>query len=178
MSFERGGSSKASIALDCWLSTETSREFKQRRFWATHVKRKWAFFSFNIPWRYIICIAECLYCYKGNLPKYMFNITAQECKKSTSVVVRRSKTLLLKLSNCFITWLLHDRWNYTLVKSLCGTALKSLLWAPPVHQDLSMLHGLPVKCHCQFVNRGWVAQSMVSFNHWLSSIKTNTLSRY
>ena len=24
----------------------------------------------------------------------------------------------------------------------------------------------------------WVAQSMVSFNHWLSSIKTNTLSRY
>ena len=25
---------------------------------------------------------------------------------------------------------------------------------------------------------GWVAQSMVSFNHWLSSIKTNTLSRY
>ena len=27
-------------------------------------------------------------------------------------------------------------------------------------------------------NQGWVAQSMVSFNHWLSSIKTNTLSRY
>ena len=25
---------------------------------------------------------------------------------------------------------------------------------------------------------GWVAQSMVSFNHCLSSIKTNTLSRY
>ena len=25
---------------------------------------------------------------------------------------------------------------------------------------------------------GWVAQSMVSFSHWLSSIKTNTLSRY
>ena len=24
----------------------------------------------------------------------------------------------------------------------------------------------------------WAAQSMVSFNHWLSSIKTNTLSRY
>ena len=26
--------------------------------------------------------------------------------------------------------------------------------------------------------QGWVAQSMVSFNHWLSSIKTNTVSRY
>ena len=28
------------------------------------------------------------------------------------------------------------------------------------------------------IAQGWVAQSMVSFNHWLSSIKTNTLSRY
>ena len=27
-------------------------------------------------------------------------------------------------------------------------------------------------------HHGWVAQSMVRFNHWLSSIKTNTLSRY
>ena len=26
--------------------------------------------------------------------------------------------------------------------------------------------------------QGGVAQSMVSFNHWLSGIKTNTLSRY
>ena len=29
-----------------------------------------------------------------------------------------------------------------------------------------------------FRDQGWVAQSMVSFNHWLISIKTNTLSRY
>ena len=27
-------------------------------------------------------------------------------------------------------------------------------------------------------DQGWVALSMVSFNHWLSSIKTNTLPRY
>ena len=27
------------------------RELKQRRFWATHVNRKWAFFSFSMPWR-------------------------------------------------------------------------------------------------------------------------------
>ena len=29
-----------------------------------------------------------------------------------------------------------------------------------------------------FRDQGWVAQSMVIFKHWLSSIKTNTLSRY
>ena len=34
------------------------REFKQRRFWATHVNRKSTFFSFNMPWRYQICIAK------------------------------------------------------------------------------------------------------------------------
>ena len=36
------------------------RELKQRRFWATrHVDRKWAFFSFDMPWLYKICIAKC-----------------------------------------------------------------------------------------------------------------------
>ena len=33
------------------------REFTQRRFWATHVNRKWAFLSFNMPYRrYQICM--------------------------------------------------------------------------------------------------------------------------
>ena len=29
-----------------------------------------------------------------------------------------------------------------------------------------------------FIIQDWVAQIMVSFNHWLSSVKTNTLSKY
>ena len=33
-------------------------KFKQRRFQATRVNRKWAFFSFNISWRYQICVAS------------------------------------------------------------------------------------------------------------------------
>ena len=37
------------------------RELRQRRFGATHVNRKWAFFSFNKPWRYHIFIPKCLY---------------------------------------------------------------------------------------------------------------------
>ena len=44
-----------------------------------------------------------------------------------------------------------------------------------------MLHFLEWKTRSFFIKfspQGWVAKSMVSFNHWLSSIKTNTLSRY
>ena len=60
------------------------REFKQRRFCATDVKRKLAFFSFSKPWRYRIYIAKCLNSYRDDLPKNLFKITAQECKMSTS----------------------------------------------------------------------------------------------
>ena len=73
------------------------RELKQRRFWVTHVNRKGAVFSFNMPWRYQICMARCFYAYRDDLTKHLFKITAQECKKSTSVDMRRSKTSLLKL---------------------------------------------------------------------------------
>ena len=59
-------------------------QFKQQRFWTTHVNRKWAFFSFNTPWRDQICMAKCLYSYRDDLPKNFFKIAAQECKKSTS----------------------------------------------------------------------------------------------
>ena len=60
-------------------------------------------------------------------------------------------------------------------------------------RSVSMVNGFTLNCRHIFnhsvkehpycsrylINtQGWVAQSMVSFNHWLSSIKTNTLSRY
>ena len=60
------------------------RQFKQRRFWATHVKRKWAFFFFKIPWRYQICIVKFLCSCRDGLLKNLFQITAQEGNKSTS----------------------------------------------------------------------------------------------
>ena len=56
------------------VSFKENREFNKRRFWATHVNRKWAFFSFNIPWRYQICIAKCLYSYRDDLPKNWFKV--------------------------------------------------------------------------------------------------------
>ena len=61
-----------------------NRELKHQRFWATYVNRKWVFFSFNILWRHQICIAKSLYYYRDDLPKRLFKITAQECKKTTS----------------------------------------------------------------------------------------------
>ena len=57
---------------------------KQRRFWETHVNRKWAFFSFSKPLRYRICIAKCLNSYRDDLLKDLFKITTQVCKKSIS----------------------------------------------------------------------------------------------
>ena len=61
-----------------------NRELKHRRFWTTHVKRKWAFSSDNKPWRYRIYIAKCLNSYRDDLPKNLFKITAQECETSIS----------------------------------------------------------------------------------------------
>ena len=60
------------------------RVLKQQLFWATHVNRKWAFFSLNMPWHGQICIAKCLYSFRDDLPKNLLKITAQVCKKSTS----------------------------------------------------------------------------------------------
>ena len=41
-------------------------------------------FSFNMPFRVQICIAKSLFSYRDDLPKNLFKIIAQECKKSTS----------------------------------------------------------------------------------------------
>ena len=60
------------------------RELKQRRFWATHVNRKWGLLPFYMPGHYQICIAEFLFSYKDDLPKGFNQTTAQRCKKSTS----------------------------------------------------------------------------------------------
>ena len=60
------------------------RELKRRRFWATHVNRKWGLLPFYMPGHYQICIAEFLFSYKDDLPKGFNQTTAQCCEKSTS----------------------------------------------------------------------------------------------
>jgi len=40
--------------------------------------------SATLPLRYQICIVKCLYSYRDDFPKNLFQITAEGCKKSTS----------------------------------------------------------------------------------------------
>ena len=56
------------------------------------VKPWWAFFFFNMYWRYKICIAKCLYSYRACLLSW-FKITTPKCTK----FYFRLKTSLLKL---------------------------------------------------------------------------------
>ena len=60
-----------------------NRELKQRRFWATHVNRKWVLFPSNMPWRYWICTVISLCSQRDGLPENLANTTTQECTKST-----------------------------------------------------------------------------------------------
>ena len=53
-------------------------------FWATNVNRKWAFFSFNVPWCYHNWIAKSFYSDRDDLLENLFKIMAQSCNKSTS----------------------------------------------------------------------------------------------
>ena len=72
-------SHRCGIGKSLMLWERTGGEKRQLgSFRATHVNRKWAFFSFNMPWRCQICIAECLYSYRVDLPKNLFKITDEE----------------------------------------------------------------------------------------------------
>ena len=57
------------------------------------------FFSLNLPWRYQICMAKCVYSYRDDLPKKLFKITAQEQKAHfwLTCVVEKRRCLNLKL---------------------------------------------------------------------------------
>ena len=66
------------------LGGDLSAYAGERRFWATHVNRKWGDFRFNIPWLYQMCIAKGLHSYKDNSPENLGVTTVQECKMSTS----------------------------------------------------------------------------------------------
>ena len=73
------------------------RKFKQGRFWATHVNRKWAFFSFNMPWRYQICMLRVFTLKETICPKICSKSRLKSAKGSLPVDVRRSKTSLIKV---------------------------------------------------------------------------------
>ena len=84
-------------AITLTTQPDDIRELKQRRFWATHVNRKWAFCSFNKPWRYRIYIASVLILIETICPKICSKSRLKSAKRPFPVDVRRSKTSLLKL---------------------------------------------------------------------------------
>lgn len=53
-------------------------------FWTAHVDRKCAVFHFDMPWRFQICLAKCLFSYADDLAEDMGMFAAQECKTSSS----------------------------------------------------------------------------------------------
>ena len=79
------------------LTFRVFRKFKQGRFWATHVNRKWAFFSFNMPWRYQICMLRVFTLKETICPKICSKSRLKSAKGSLPVDVRRSKTSLIKV---------------------------------------------------------------------------------
>ena len=61
---------------------QSSHLNKQRRFWATHVNRKWGLFSFNMPWcLWKICIAKFLFSDRDDLAENLGATTAHERQK-------------------------------------------------------------------------------------------------
>ena len=76
----------------------------QRRFWATDSNRKQGLFAFYKPWRHHICIDECHYSYRDDLPENLDKTTAQECKTFTSSgpwapFLNRKRYLIFKRSD-------------------------------------------------------------------------------
>ena len=56
----------------------------KRRFWATHVNRKWDLFRFKAPWRFQIWVSWCLYYYRNDLSENLGETTVHEWKNTTS----------------------------------------------------------------------------------------------
>ena len=76
-----------------------NREFKQRRFWATDVNRKWAFFYFKFPWRYQIRLLRVFTLVELICSQICLNLRLKSAKSPLLVDVHGSKTSLLKLLN-------------------------------------------------------------------------------
>ena len=88
------------VWLPAYLFSCHNRELKQRRFWATHINRKWSIFPFNMPLTYKNRILQCLFSYGDNLLENVVKITPF-AKRLLLVDVHHSQTLLLKLRKIF-----------------------------------------------------------------------------
>ena len=94
--------------VQLFLVTNT-RELKQQRFWATHVNRKWPFFSFfDGGFAQIFSQIASITVKKLRNTNFISSRHVKRENTSLPVDVRRSKTSLLKLP----TILLVRKWNH------------------------------------------------------------------
>ena len=63
----------------------TTREFKQRRFWATNVNRKLVLFPSHMTWCYQICIAKFLYSERDDLVEIFWKSRPKIAKRALPV---------------------------------------------------------------------------------------------
>ena len=75
------------------------RDLKQRRFWATHVNRKWGFSLFICLDANKLLLLSFFSLLKTIYPRVSTKPLPNDAKSPLPVYVRRSKTLLLKLPN-------------------------------------------------------------------------------
>ena len=144
-------------------------QLKQTRFWEMQVNRKWDLLPFSMPWRKQIFTANVLFSFKDDLPESFNQTTAQWRKKFTSVDVRRSKTLLLKLHNVFAQahyWLMWRKEN-----DLRDTILRrrDWLWKPETSRMKTMLQRVMLVAPCRSLDR---VQCLVFFGQkrWLNKL--------
>ena len=86
------------IGVPCTVLTlGVFRKFKQGRFWAPHINRKWAFFSFNMLDATKFILLSVFTLKEMICPKICSKSRHKSAKGSVPVDVRRSKTSLLKV---------------------------------------------------------------------------------
>ena len=92
------------IFFVAWFTVALSKDILE---WRTPTRSE-AFFLFNMPWRYQVCIVKCLFFYRDDLPKNLGKTIAfKNANISLPVDVCCSMMSLLKLSNIWCAF--HQR---------------------------------------------------------------------
>ena len=92
-----------------WIIGDLSNVFERQTSTGSFV------FSLIMPWRHQICMAKCLYPYGDDLPKSLFNITAQEGKKvhfRLRCVAQKRRRLNCLVTHRSLTWLRQVQHGY------------------------------------------------------------------
>ena len=132
-------------------------------YYPSHVLLRVTFLSYHYPilkWRLnsIFVSLSCIFLDKKTLIKILLNpglnLTIFQGTRSWPYKPFVHSLVTYLCNGCC----LRHRWNLTLVKSVCETALKSLFWAPAVYLDSKT-----VKCFFQYLYPFCNAKSFLAY---------------